>query len=219
MQVLSTASFRYTTLALLSAAALASGCANMSERQMGTAKGAGVGAAAGAVLGAVTGGNAGKGAVIGGAVGAVAGNLWSKRMEDKQRAMQKATEGTAVKVDRTADNQLKVFVPSDVSFDVGRADIKTEMRPVLDELGKNLDASMSVTVIGHTDNTGSDAINDPLSLNRAEAVRNYLTARGLPAERVNVQGRGSHEPAASNDTEAGRAANRRVEILLVEKAS
>jgi outer membrane protein OmpA-like peptidoglycan-associated protein len=206
-----------TTLAAAAALVLTAGCSSMSEREQGTAKGAGIGAAAGAVLGGVTGHSAGKGAVIGGAVGAVAGNLWSKRMEDKQRALAQASAGTGVDVARTTDNRLKVNVPSDVSFDTGRADIKPEMRPVLDELARNFDGSMRVTIIGHTDSTGSDAMNDELSRQRAEAVRSYLSRRGVPADKVVVEARGEHEPIASNDTESGRAQNRRVEIFLSER--
>ncbi len=207
-------------VALLAAAAvLATGCESMSERQRGTAQGGAVGAVAGAILGNATGGSAGRGAVVGGAVGAVAGNLWSKRMEDKRKAMAKATEGTGIAVDRTPDNRLKVNVPADVSFDVGRADIKPNLRPVLDELGRNLDAGVRVTVVGHTDSTGGDAINEPLSRARAEAVRNYLGNRGVDPARVQVQGRGSQEPVASNATDSGRAANRRVEIFLSEPAA
>jgi outer membrane protein OmpA-like peptidoglycan-associated protein len=74
-----------------------------------------------------------------------------------------------------------------------------------------------VTIVGHTDSTGSDAINEPLSRERALAVRDYLSARGVSSGRVSVSGRGSHEPVASNDSEAGRAANRRVEIFLTEQ--
>ena len=207
---------RGRVLLLAAAVLLASGCESMSERQRGTAQGGAVGAVTGAILGNATGGNAGRGAVVGGALGAVAGNLWSKRMEDKRRAMAQATQGTGIAVDRTPDNRLKVNVPADVSFDVGRADIRPEMRPVLDELGRNLDANVRITVVGHTDSTGGDAINDPLSRARAEAVRNYLGNRGVAPARVQVQGRGSHEPVASNDTEVGRAANRRVEIFLAE---
>lgn len=202
---------------LFGAAVLATGCASMSEREQGTAKGAGAGAVAGAIIGSVTGGSAGRGAVIGGAVGAVAGNLWSKHMEEKRAALARASEGTGIEVARTDDNRLKLNVPSDVSFDTGRADIKPQMRPVLDEVGRNLDASVRLTVVGHTDSTGSDAINDPLSRERAMAVRDYLAARGVSASRISVSGRGSHEPVASNDTEAGRAANRRVEIFLSEQ--
>lgn len=197
----------------------ASGCASMSDRERGTAQGAGVGAVAGAVIGSMTGGNAGRSAVLGGAVGAVAGNLWSKHLEDKRRALTQASQGTGVEVTQTADNRLKLNVPSDVSFDTGRADIKPTMRPVLDEIGRNLDPNVRVTIVGHTDSTGSDAINDPLSRDRALAVRDYLTARGVSPSRLSVAGRGSREPVASNDTEAGRAANRRVEIFLAESGN
>ena len=203
---------------VLSGAVLITGCESMSERERGTAQGAGAGAVAGAILGAGS-GNAGRGAAIGGALGAVAGNLWSKRMEDKRRDLAKATEGTGIAVNRTADNELKLNVPSDVSFDTGRADIKPQMRPVLDELSRNLDTNLRLTVVGHTDNTGSDAINEPLSRERAQAVRDYLSARGVSSSRVSVQGRGSREPVSGHDTDAGRAANRRVEIFLSDQAS
>ena len=86
--------------------ALLGGCANMSERDQGTARGAAIGAAAGAVLSSMTGGRAGTGAVVGAAAGAIAGNVWSKRMEDKRAAMERATQGTGIEVARTADNQL-----------------------------------------------------------------------------------------------------------------
>ncbi len=203
-------------VAVLSASIALVGCENLSERQKGTATGAGVGAVGGAVIGSATGGKAGTGALIGGAVGAIAGNLWSKRMEDKRKAMEQASSGTPVAIDRTADNRLKVNVPSDVSFQTGSATIRPEMRPVLDELGRNLDGTMRVTIVGHTDSTGSDAINDPLSLERAEAVRDYLTARGANRNQVGVSGRGSREPVSNNTTDSGRAANRRVEIFLAE---
>ncbi len=207
------------TLALAAAALATAGCESMSARERGTAQGAGAGAVAGAILGGATGNSAGRGAVIGGAVGAVAGNLWSKRMEDKRRELAQATQGTGIAVDRTADNRLKLNVPSDVSFDTGRADIRPQMRPVLDEVARNLDPGVRVTIVGHTDSTGSDAINDPLSRERASAVRDYLSARGLAANRVVTEGRGSREPVASNDSDSGRAANRRVEIFLSEPST
>ena len=211
---------RASTLVALAAALALAGCANMSEREQGTAKGAGIGAAAGAVLGAVTGNSntAAKGAVLGGIAGAIGGNLWSKKMEDKRRAMEQATQGTGVDVTRTADNQLKLNVPSDISFDTGRADIKPELRSVLDSFANGLrdDPTTRVRIIGHTDNTGSDAINDPLSVQRARSVGSYLADRGISPERIEAIGRGEHEPIADNSTEAGRAKNRRVEILLRE---
>jgi len=198
---------------------LTTGCETMSDRQRGTAQGAGVGAVAGAVLGSVSGGNTGRGAVLGGALGAVAGNVWSKHLEDKREALNRAGAGTGVAVERTADNRLKMNVPSDVSFDTGRADIKPQMRALLDEVGRSLEPGVRVTVVGHTDSTGGDSINEPLSRDRALAVRDYLSARGVPPERVIVQGRGSREPVASNDSDGGRAANRRVEIFLSDSAS
>ncbi len=208
-----------TALGAAAVLAVTVGCAQMSERERGTAQGAGAGAVAGAILSGATGGSTTRGAVVGGAVGAVAGNLWSKRMEDKRRALAQQTAGTGIAVDRTADNRLKLNVPSDVSFDSGSADIKPAMRPVLDEVGRNLDGAMRLTIVGHTDSTGGDAVNEPLSRQRAESVRSYLTARGVDASRVSVVGRGSREPVASNDTDSGRAANRRVEIFLADTAS
>ena len=205
-----------TAIAL--AAALLAGCANMSERQKGTATGAAIGAAAGAVLSSATGGRAGTGAVVGGALGAVAGNLWSKRMEDKRAAMEQATAGTGIDVSRTNDNQLKVNVPSDFSFDVGRAAIKPPMRPVLDQFAQGLDPNMRVRVVGHTDSTGSDAVNNPLSVERAQSVRDYLATRGVTPGRVETEGHGAREPVADNTSDAGRAQNRRVEIFLREPA-
>lgn len=203
--------------AIACAALLSVGCGSMSEREQGTAKGAGIGAVAGAVLGSATGGSAGKSAVIGGAIGAVAGNLWSKHLEEKRQALARASEGTGIEVARTGDNRLKLNVPSDFSFDVGRAEIKPQMRPVLDEIARNLDPKVRVTVVGHTDSSGSEALNNPLSLDRAEAVRSYLGQHGVAGGRVSVEGRGEREPVASNNTETGRAMNRRVEIFLSER--
>jgi outer membrane protein OmpA-like peptidoglycan-associated protein len=193
----------------------------MSERQKGTAVGAGVGAAAGAVLGSATGGHAGTGAVIGGAVGAVAGNYWSKKQEERRAAMEQATRGTGVEVSRTADDQLKVQIPSDLSFATGSATIKPEMRGVLDTFANSLkdDPKALLTIVGHTDSTGSDAVNDPLSEARARSVRDYLGVRGAAATRMQTEGHGEREPIADNATEAGRAKNRRVEIFLREPAA
>jgi len=206
--------------AIAAAAFLATGCADMSERQKGTAVGAGVGAGVGAVIGSATGGRAGTGAVIGGALGAVAGNLWSKRMEDRRNAMEQATRGTNVEVTRTEDNQLKLNIPNDISFDTGSASIKPPLRAVLDPFANSLrdDPSARLMIVGHTDNTGSEAVNNPLSVERAQSVRDYLVTRGVAATRVDTAGRGEREPVASNTTEAGRAKNRRVEIFLREPA-
>ena len=204
----------------LAAALLMSGCADMSPRQQGTAQGAGIGAVAGAVLGSITGGNAGSSAVIGGAIGAVAGNVWSKRQEDRRVALEQATRGSGVEVSRTADNQLKLNIPNDISFDVSSAAIRTPMRSVLDPFATNLhgDPRARINIVGHTDSSGSDAVNDPLSMARARSVRDYLVDRGVPSNHIDTAGRGEREPIADNGSEAGRSRNRRVEIFLREPA-
>lgn len=199
-----------------------SGCANMSETQKGTAKGAAIGAGAGAVVGAIAG--KGKGAAIGAAVGAgagaIAGNVWSKRMQEQKQQMEAATAGTGVEVSKTADNRLKLDIPSDISFDTGSAAIKPNFRPILDKFATSLAANptTNVTIIGHTDSTGSDAVNNPLSVNRAASARDYLVGKGIASSRITIDGRGSREPIASNDTAANRAQNRRVEIYVAEPA-
>jgi outer membrane protein OmpA-like peptidoglycan-associated protein len=198
------------------------GCANMTEKQSTVAKGAGIGAAGGAVIGAVAGGTKGAviGAAVGGVAGGIAGNVWSNRMEAQKKQMEEATAGTGVAVTKTPDNRLKLDIPSDISFDVGRTDIKSNFRTVLDTFANGLasNAGSKVTIIGHTDATGSDAVNNPLSINRAASVRDYLRARGVAENRFSIEGRGAREPIAANDTAANKAKNRRVEIFVAEQA-
>ena len=200
-----------------------SGCANMNETQQGTAKGAGIGAAAGAVLGAVVGGRNGAvtGAVIGGAAGAVGGNIWSKKMQDQKAAMEKATVGTGVAVTQTPDNRLKLDIPSDVSFDVGRSVIKPNFDPILNQFATTLTQhpETTISIIGHTDSTGTEAINNPLSFDRANAARDYLVGRGVARTRVSTDGRGAREPIADNGTAQGRDKNRRIEIYVAEQVA
>jgi outer membrane protein OmpA-like peptidoglycan-associated protein len=213
------------TLAGCTVVALASGCADMNATQRGTATGAGIGAGLGALIGSSTGGGGGgratSGAVLGGAAGALIGNIWSTRMEQQKQQMEQATRGTGVQVSQTQDNRLKLDIPSDISFDTGRADITSNFRPVLEQFAGTLNSNpgTTVTIIGHTDSTGGDAINQPLSINRAAHTRDYLTMRGVAPDRIIIDGRGEREPVASNDTAAGRARNRRVEIYVAERDS
>jgi outer membrane protein OmpA-like peptidoglycan-associated protein len=209
---------------VFSAATLAlfiSGCAdtNMTDTQRRTATGAGVGAVVGAVLSSSTGGKAGTGAVVGAGVGALGTYIWSQNMEKQKRAMEQATQGTGVGVSQTADNQLKLDIPSDISFDTGRSDIKSNFSSVLDRFAVSLrdNPNTDVRIVGHTDNTGSDAINNPLSVERATSTRSYLTSRGVSSSRIQVEGQGSYQPIASNNTAEGRSRNRRVEIFVGER--
>jgi hypothetical protein len=139
-------------------------------------------------------------------------------MQEQKAAMEQATQGTGVNVSQTADNQLKLDIPSDISFDSGRYDIKSNLRPILDRFATTLNQNpvTTVKIIGHTDSTGSDEINGPLSVNRANATRDYLVDRGVAMNRVSIDGRGSRESIADNNTTAGRAMNRRVEIFVAE---
>ena len=182
---------------------------------------AALGALAGAAVGAAAhGSNRTHGAVAGAAVGGIGSYIWSSQMAKQKREMEAATRGTGVAVTQTADNQLKLAIPSDVSFAVGSAQISPSFDAVLNRFAQTLNDNPKTTVriIGHTDSTGSDAINDPLSVNRAVAVRNYLSARGVAANRIAIDGRGSREPVASNASDAGRAQNRRVDIFVAEAA-
>ena len=211
-------------LAGCAAAYLLAGCADMNESQKSTATntgiGAGVGALAGAAIGHATGHSAGTSAAVGALAGAAGGYMWSQRMENQKRQMEAATRGTGVAVTQTPNNELKLAIPSDVSFDVGRAVIKPNFSPILDQFAQGLrnNPNAEVRIIGHTDNTGTDSINDPLSIQRAAATRDYLVARGVSATAFKIDGRGSREPVADNNTPAGRAQNRRVEIYVGERA-
>ena len=203
--------------------AVLSGCANMTETERGTAQGAGIGVLAGAVLGAAVGGSKGAttGAVLGGVAGAGGGYIWSKKMQEQKAAMERATVGTGVAVTQTPDNRLKLEIPSDVSFDTGRSAIKPNFVPVLNQFASSLNqnAVTTVTIIGHTDSTGSDSINNPLSVDRAESARDYLVSRGVARSRIATDGRGAREPIADNNTQPGRDKNRRVEIYVAEQVA
>lgn len=196
-------------------AMLVSGCANMTDTQRSAAIGAGVGALAGAAIG-----DSRQATLVGAGVGALGGYIWSNQMAQKKAAMEQATAGTGVAVTQTSDNQLKLNIPSDISFDTGRSDIKPNLRPILDQFAQGLSSqpNTEIRIIGHTDSTGSDSINDPLSVNRAASARDYLVTRGVDGRRIQIDGRGSHAPIADNNTERGRAQNRRIEIFLAERS-
>ena len=207
---------RSSVIGLSVAAALLSGCANMTDAQRSAAIGGGLGALAGAALGDSKGA-----AAVGAGVGALGGYIWSTQMAQKKAAMEQATAGTGVAVTQTADNQLKLNIPSDISFDTGQYAIKPNLRPILDQFAQGLSTqpNTEIRIIGHTDITGTDTINNPLSVNRAASARDYFVGRGVDSRRIQIDGRGSREPIADNSSESGRAKNRRIEIFLAERSS
>ena len=208
---------RIFTISLAGSLVLA-GCADMNQSQKSTAEGAGIGAAAGAVIGAIAGG--GKGAAIGAAAGAgtgaLGGYLWNEHLEKQKQQMQQATAGTNVQVTQTADNRLKINVPSDAGFATDSAQLNPRLHPALNELATSLlqNPTETVQIVGYTDSTGGDAVNLPLSQNRAQSVESYLVARGVQPQRISTQGLGAQNPVASNESAEGRAQNRRVEIFV-----
>jgi outer membrane protein OmpA-like peptidoglycan-associated protein len=215
---MNTITFRTRTLVvgLSAVAVLISGCANMTDAQRSAAIGGGLGALAGVAIGDSKGS-----AAVGAGLGALGGYIWSNQMAQKKAAMEQATAGTGVAVTQTADNQLKLNIPSDISFDTGHANIKPNMQPILDQFAQGLSSqpNTEVRIIGHTDSTGSDAINNPLSVNRAASARDYLVSRGVATRQIQIDGRGEREPIADNNTDAGRAKNRRIEIFLAERSA
>ena len=207
---------RQAVVVAVAVALLVAGCAGMDDTQRRTAIGTGIGAAVGAALGGNTSGSKGvrNGALIGGAIAGVGTYIWSRPMEE-------ATAGTGVQVTQTRENLLQLDIPSDISFRVNSAAILPNFQPILDRFAQTLVANPATTVqiIGHTDSTGTDAINNPLSVNRAASARDYLVARGVQVSRIMIDGRGSRDPIADNSTPAGRAQNRRVEIYVGQAAS
>ena len=201
-----------TLLTLAIVAGLLTACET--PRQTETAIGTGAGAATGAVIGAMAGGGRGAaiGAGVGGAVGAAAGYNWGT-IKDKLGI---ATKNSGVEVSEQKDGALKVNVPGAVSFATGSASLDSKLQPTLEKIAATLNEypQTSVTVVGYTDSVGSAEANRELSRRRAGAVADYLSQHGVSRSRITVDSRGEDDPIASNDTDAGRAQNRRVEMLV-----
>lgn len=179
-----------------------------------TAWGTGIGTAAGAGIGALAGGK--KGALIGAGVGALAGVATGGYMDIQARKLRAELVGTGVQV-KEVDGRVYLIMPGNITFDTNEAVIKTSFQPVLNSIAKVIKeySKTMVQVYGYTDNTGSAATNNALSLRRANAVSNYLRLQGVNGNRIITDGLGSANPIASNATAAGREQNRRVEIALI----
>ena len=193
-----------------------SGC-NVSNTAKGTAIGAGGGAALGAIIGKIA-GNTAVGAIIGGAVGAGAGAIIGHKM-DKAKKEAEAVQNAQVESVKDANglDAVKVTFDSGILFATNKADLNAASKSSLQQFAKVLkqNADCDVAIIGHTDNTGSDAINNPLSEKRAMSVSNYLRSLGVSASQIkSVEGQGSVNPVADNSTAEGRKQNRRVEVYM-----
>ena len=177
------------------------------QQQTNTAVGTGAGAAIGAGMGAAVG--AGMGAVAGGLVG----YNWKVVKDDVQRS---GATSLGIDVVEMPDGSLKVNIPSNVSFDTDKTDLKPALLPVLDSVARSLNQhpELRAKVVGHTDSTGALAHNQTLSVNRARSVTDYLSRQGVAATRLSIEGRGPNDPIGDNATADGRALNRRVEIYL-----
>ena len=178
-----------------------------------------IGAGIGAVAGLLSGGDATERrqrALVGVGVGGLAGGAIGAYQDRQEAELRRQTAGTGVEVSRDGD-VIKLNLPDGVTFDFGKANLKSQFYPALDNVASTL-AQYNQTIVevsGHTDSVGSDAANQILSVQRANSVGNYLLGKGLVRERFEIVGFGETRPVASNDSDSGRALNRRVEIRVV----
>ena len=189
---------------------------NANNQQKGTV----IGTAAGAVIGGVLGNNLGKGknapagAVLGGIVGGVAGNVIGRNMDKQAKEIKETLPGA--EVERVGEGIKVTMKENMVNFGFDSSDLTPAAKANLDKLAQVLKNNMdtNINIYGHTDSKGTDAYNLSLSERRAAAVKNYLVSQGVSAGRMFTMGVGEKEPVASNDTDAGRAENRRVEFAI-----
>lgn len=196
---------------------LATGCATDDPNRRSK-----IGAAIGAVVGGVVGhqadGDKGKyvGAVVGAIAGAAVGNYMDEQHEELQKELAAEAARNELQIIELPGNALKIGLASEVSFDVGKHDIKSSALPTYQKIGDILSSydKTIIHVVGHTDSSGSDEYNQALSERRASSVGNQLIANGVVNSRVRLEGRGEREPIADNSTAEGRSRNRRVDIVI-----
>ena len=184
-----------------------------------TRNGALIGAGIGAVAGLLSGGSATERrqrAMVGAGIGGLAGGGIGAYQDRQEAELRRQTANTGIDVSRDGD-VIKLNLPDGVTFDFNRADLKPQFYPALNNVASTLKEynQTIVEVSGHTDSIGTDAVNQRLSEQRAASVGNYLIGQGVQSARLEMVGFGKTRPIASNDTESGRALNRRVEIRLV----
>jgi len=206
-------------LIAVSALALLGACAQQPGGETSQAAGVGIGAVTGAAIGAglglLVGGDDRRNAAVGAGIGAVAGGAVGAYLTRQEADLNEDLAGTGATVVNTGD-QLIVTLPENVTFAVDSATIQPRFTDTLREFAFTLQTypSTLIDVVGHTDSTGSAAYNQRLSEARATSVLEFLAAEGVKRERMVAVGRGESQPVASNATVQGRAANRRVEIVI-----
>ncbi|RHJ90512.1 OmpA family protein [Parabacteroides bouchesdurhonensis] len=209
-------SIKLLSVLLLSMSVVFSGCSTWNNTAKGTAIGVGGGTAVGAGVGALA-GNTALGAIIGAAVGGTAGALIGKKM-DKQKKELEATlpENTTVETINNGE-ALKVTFDSGILFATNSSTLSDASKSALRNFANSLKANpdTDIKIVGYTDNTGKIDYNQLLSEKRAKSVYDYLMLQGISSDRMYYEGRGVHDPVASNDTAEGRALNRRVEIVIL----
>ena len=205
--------YKKAILLVAGVAVFTSGCQTLqTNKEKGAVIGATTGAIAGAVIGKQTGSTA-RGAVIGAAVGGAAGVIIGHQMDQKAKEIQATVAGATVT--RVGEGLVVTFA-SGLMFDFDSDMLRSESRRNLDNLAASLSnfGDSKLMLVGHTDSQGSDSYNLDLSRRRASSVASYLESNGVSEARVQLAGRGETEPIASNDTEAGRQENRRVEVAI-----
>ncbi|WP_369602931.1 OmpA family protein [Hahella sp. SMD15-11] len=212
---------KLVSLALVTA--MTAGCATYDpytgeKKTANATSGAVIGAVTGAIIGAATSSkkDRGKGALIGAAAGGAIGGGVGYYMDQQEARLRHQLEGTGVRVVRDG-NEIILVMPGNITFDTGRSEIRAEFFDVLNSVALVLKEykKTAIEVAGHTDSTGSLALNQKLSEDRANSVKRYLIGQGIPASRIHAVGYGPRYPVASNDTPEGRAQNRRVELKLM----
>ena len=213
--------FNTTNIAALfmSSALMLTSCESI-QNANNTQKGAAIGTASGAVIGGILGNNIGKGknaalgAVLGGTVGGVAGGVIGNKMDKQANDIKNALPGA--EVERVGEGIKITLSENMVNFAFNSAELTSSAKTNLDKLATVLinNPDTNINIYGHTDNKGTAQVNQKISENRANSVKNYLISKGIASSRMITMGRGFSEPIASNDTDAGRAQNRRVEFAI-----
>jgi outer membrane protein OmpA-like peptidoglycan-associated protein len=186
----------------------------MSKQDKGVAIGAGSGAVIGGAVGSTKKKTA-EGAIIGAVIGGVAGGIIGHKMDKQAKELEDIKEAKVEKINE--GEGLRVTFESGILFETNSSTLNSSSQESLTKFAQSLqnNPETNVAISGHTDNTGSDAINQPLSERRAQSVSNFLIGKGVAKSRMTTVGNGSNQPVADNNTVDGRAKNRRVEIVIL----